>query len=171
MPPRIEFDELITMDDWSGALRRILEAAVKATEAKDALGRQDLMELLLTFIKRSPAKGEVLDMIAREAIQDLSFAEISASMERMMSSRIAELNRSIGLIDAATAESKRDGRALQLENTLEALTKARAAVEALNRTEKALSQPDINLLDKLNATGEAISAATRAIRPQEADAA
>lgn len=171
MPPRIQFDELITIDDWSGALRRILEAAVKATEAKDALGRQDLMDLLLTFIKLLPAKVEVLDMIAREAIQDLSLAEISASLERMTSSRIAEVNRSIGLIDAVTAESKRDARALQLESTLDALTKARAAVEALNRIEKALSQPDTNLLDKLNATGEAISAATEAIRPQEADAA
>ena len=76
MRPRIKFDELITIEDWSGALRQILEAAVKATEAKDALGRQDLMELLLTFIKRSPAKVEVLDMIAREAIEDLSLAEI-----------------------------------------------------------------------------------------------
>jgi hypothetical protein len=171
MPPRIKFDELITIDDWSGALRRILEAAVKATEAKDALGRQDLMDLLLTFIKLSPAQVEVLDMIAREAIQDLSLAEISASLERMTSSRIAEVNRSIGLIDAVTAESKRDARALQLESTLDALRKARAAVEALNRIEKALSHPDTNLLDKLKATGEAISAATQAISPQEADAA
>ena len=58
MPPRIKFDELITIDDWSGALRKILDAAVKATENRDAQGRQDLMDLLLTFIKRSPAKVE-----------------------------------------------------------------------------------------------------------------
>jgi hypothetical protein len=171
MPPGIKFDELITIEDWSGALRRILEAAVKATEAKDALVRQDLMELLLTFIKRSPAKVEVLDMIAREAIADLSLAEISASLERMISARNAELNRSIALIDAVAAESKEDARTLQLESTLDALTKARAGVEALNRIEKALSRPDTNLLDQLKATGEAISAATKALRPQEADAA
>ena len=171
MPARIKFDELITIEDWSGALRRILEAAVKTTEAKDALGRQDLMELLFTFIRQSPARVEVLDMIAREAIEDLSLAEISASLERMLSARNAELSRSIGLIDAVAAESKRDARALQLESTLDALTKARAAVEGLNRIEKALSQPDTHLLDQLKATGEAISAATQAIRPQEADAA
>jgi hypothetical protein len=171
MPPGIKFDELITIEDWSGALRRILEAAVKATEAKDALGRQDLMELLLTFIKRSPAKVEVLDMIAREAIADLSLAEISATLERMISARSAELSRSIALIDAVAAESKEDARALQLESTLDALTKARAGVEALNRIETALSRPDTNLLDQLKATGEAISAASKAIRPQEADAA
>ena len=171
MTPRIKFDELITTEDWSNALRRILDAAVEAREAKDALGRQDLMDLLLTFIKRSPAKVEVLDVIAREAIEDLSLAEISASLERISSSRTAELNRAVALMHAATAESKKDARALQLESTLDALTKARAAVEALNKIEKALSQPDTNLLDQLKTTGEAISAATKAIRPQEADAA
>jgi hypothetical protein len=170
MPPRIKFDELITIEDWSNALGRILDAAVKATEAKDVLGRQDLMDLLLTFIKRSPPKVEVFDVIAREAIEDLSLAEISASLERI-SSRTAELSRAVGLIDAVTAEAKKDARALQLESTLDALTKAKAAVEALNKIERALTQPDTNLLDKLKATGEAISAATRAIRPQAADAA
>jgi hypothetical protein len=170
MPPRIKFDELITIEDWSSALRRILDAAVKATETKDALGRQDLMDQLLTFIKRSPAKVEVLDVIAREAIEDLSLAEISVSLERI-SSRSAELTRAVDLIDAVTTEAKKDARALQLESTLDALTKARAAVEALNKIENALTQPDTNLLDTLKATGEAISAAASAICPQEANAA
>src|SRR4029453_1681559 len=132
MPPRIKFDELITIEDWSNALCRILDAAVKATEEKDAFGRQDLMDLLLTFIKRTPAKVEVLDVIAREAIEDLSLAEISVSLERI-SSRSAELTRAVDLIDAVTTEAKKDARALQLESTLGALTKARAAVEALNK--------------------------------------
>ena len=171
MPPRIKFDELFTVEDWSNALRRILDAAVKAIEAKDALGRQDLMDLLLTFIKRSPARVEVLDVMAREAIEHLTVAEVSASLERLSSSRTAELNRAVMLMGAAAAESKKDARGRQLESTFDALTKARAEVDALNRTEKASSRPDTNLLDQLKATGDALSAATRAIRPLEADAA
>jgi hypothetical protein len=171
MTPRIKFDELVTSEDWSNALRRILDAAVEAREAKDALGRHDLTDLLLAFIKRSPAKVEALDMIACEAIEDLSLAEISATLERIASSRTAELNRAVALMAAAAAEPKTDARALQLESTLDALAKARAAVEALNQIEKALSQPDTSLLDHLKTTGEAISAATRAMRPREADAA
>ena len=112
MPPRIKFDELITIDDWSGALRKFLDAAVKATENRDAQGRQDLMDLLLTFIKRSPAKVEVLDVIAREAIDDLALAEISVSLERI-SSRSAELNRAVGLIEAVTEEANKDARELR----------------------------------------------------------
>src|SRR5438552_2287210 len=109
MALRIKFDELITIEDWSDALRRILDAAVEATKQKDSQGRQELQDLLLTFIKKSPAKIELLDVIAREAIEDLALAEISASLERI-SSRSAELNRAVGLIDAVTAEAKKDAR-------------------------------------------------------------
>jgi hypothetical protein len=166
MPPRIKFDALITIEDWSDALRKILDAAVKATEDKDAEGRQDLMDLLLTFIKRSPAKVELLDVIAREAIEDLSLAEISESLQRI-SSRSAELNRAVGLIDAVTVEAKKDARKLQLESTLDALAKAKAAIDALNKIEKAVADPDQNLLDKLRASADAIAAATKAIGPQD----
>ena len=165
MPPRIKFDELITIDDWSGALRKILDAAVKATENRDAQGRQDLMDLLLTFIKRSPAKVEVLDVIAREAIDDLALAEISVSLERI-SSRSAELSRAVGLIEAVTEEANKDARELQLETTLDALAKAKAAVDALQKIEKAVSNPDETLLDKLKVSAEAIAAASKAISSQ-----
>jgi hypothetical protein len=162
MPPRIKFDELITIEDWSNALRKILDAAVKATEDENAEGRQDLMDLLVTFIKRSPAKVEVLDVIAREAIDDLSLAEISASLQRI-SSRSAELNRAVGLIDAVTAEAKKDARKLQMENTLDALAKAKAAIDALKAIENAVASPDKNLLQKLEASSVAIAAAAKAI--------
>ena len=162
MPPRIKFDELIAIEDWSNALRKILDAAVKATEDEDAEGRQDLMDLLLTFIKRSPAKVEVLDVIAREAIDDLSLAEISASLQRI-SSRSAELNRAVGLIDAVTAEAKKDARKLQMETTLDALAKAKAAIDALKAIENAVASPDRNLLQKLETSSAAIAAAAKAI--------
>lgn len=165
MLPKIRFDELITIDDWSDALRKILDGAVKATQDKDSQTRQDLQDLLLTFIKRSPAKVELLDVIAREAIEDLALAEISASLERI-SSRSAELDRASGLIDAVTAEAKKDARQLQLESALDALGKAKAAIDALNKVEKAVADPDQNLLQKLTVSGDAIAAAVKAIGPQ-----
>ena len=161
MLPEIKFDELITIDEWSDALRKILAAAVAATRNKDAVGRQALMDLLLTFIKRSPAKVEVLDVIAREAIEDLALAEISASLERI-SSRNAELNRAVGLIDAVTVEAKKDARKLQLEATLDALAKAKIAIDALTRIENTLTNPNKGLLDKLKGSGEAVAAAAAA---------
>jgi hypothetical protein len=167
MVPTIKFDELITIDDWSGALRRILDAAIEATRNKESQQRQELQDLLLTFTRRSPAKVEVLDVIARKAIEDLAVAEISASLERM-ASRSAELDRAGGLIEAVTAEATKDARKLQLESTFTALAKAKAAIDALNRIEKAVANPDQSFLQKLKASGDAILSAIEAIGPQEA---
>ncbi len=164
MIPKIKFDELITIEDWSGALETILDAAVKATENADSQERQDLQDLLLTYIKRSPAKVELLDVIAREAIEDLALAQIAVSLERI-SSRSAELDRAVALIKNVTAEAKKDERSLQLESTLDALAKAKAAIDALTKLEKSLAGADQNLLQKLKASGEAVAAVVKAIGP------
>jgi len=164
MIPKIKFDNLIAIEEWSDALRAILDATVAAIENEDSQERQALQDLLLTFIKRSPAKVELLDVIAREAIEDLALAEISVSLARI-SSRSAELNRASGLIDAVTAEARKDARTLQMESTLDALAKAKAAIDALNKIEKAAATPDQNLLQKLKASSEAIAAAAKAIHP------
>jgi hypothetical protein len=165
MLPRIKFEELITIDQWSEALRKILAAALTATENKDSVERRDLQDLLLTFIKKSPAKIELLDVIAREAIEDLALAEIAVSLERI-SARAAELDRASGLIDAVSADARKDVRTLQLESALDSLAKAKIAIDTLNKFEKALTNPDLSLLQKLKASGEAIATATKAINQQ-----
>ena len=165
MVPKIKFDDLIAIEDWSDALRKILDAAVEATEQRDSQARLDLQDLLLAFTKRSPAKVELLDVIARDAIEDLALAEIAVSLERI-SSRSAELSRAVDLIGAVTAEAKRDARALQLESTLDALAKAKTAIDTLNRLEKTLASPDQDLLQKLKASADAIAAVAKAIRGQ-----
>jgi hypothetical protein len=163
MKPKIKFNELITIEDWSAALQRILDAASEATRNEDAEGRQALMDLLLMFIKRSPAKVEVLDVIAREAIEDLALAQISVSLERL-AARSAELARAVGFIDAVAADARKDARALQLESTLDALRKAKVAVDALRKVEKALDEPDAGLLEALKASSDAIGLAAEAMR-------
>ena len=163
MLPAIKFDELITIDDWTDALRRTLDAAVEATQAKDAPGRRDLQDLLQTFIKRSPAKVELLDVIAREAIEDLAIAEISMSLERI-SSRSAELTRATGFVEAATVEAKKDVRQLRLETTLDALAKAKAAIDAIHELEKSLTAPDQSLLQKAKSSADALTALSNALK-------
>jgi hypothetical protein len=164
MVPKIKFDALITIDDWSAALARILQAARAATEARDSTDRLALQDLLLAYIKRSPAKVELFDVIARGAIEDLALAEIGVSLERI-AARSAELTRATALVAAAAAEASKDARALQLDGTRDALTKARAAIEALTRLERAADDPDLDLLQKLKASGDAIGIAVRAMGP------
>ena len=169
MLPKINFDRLLTIDQWTNALVTILDAAVEATADKDSTLRIDLQDLLLTFIKRSPPMVESLDTIARQAIEDLAVAEIDASLERI-TARSAELTRATGLIKAVTEEAKKDTRTLQLESTLDALAKAKVAIEAFDKLEKTVSTPDKSLLEKLKASLEAIGTVTKALTPQKAGA-
>jgi hypothetical protein len=162
MLPSIKFDELITIDDWAEALRRILDAATEATRNKNAQGRRDLQDLLATFIKRSPAKIELLDVIARETIEDLAIADISASLERI-SGREAELTRAVGLVTAATTEAKKDARQLKLESTLDALARAKAALDAFSQFEKTVMKPDLTLLQKVQALADALATLTKSV--------
>lgn len=162
MLPSITFDELITIDDWSAALGRIVDAAVAATRNRDATERRDLQDLLQTFIKRSPAKIELLDVIARETIEDLAIADITASLERI-SSRGAELTRAVALVTAATADARKDARQLKLEATLDALARAKVAVEAFSQFEKTATQPDQSLLQKFSALADALASLTKAV--------
>ena len=119
------------------------------------------------MIKKSPPTVELLDVIAREAIDDLALSEISASLARI-ASRDAELLRTTGMISAVTREAKMDARALQLESTFEALAKAQAAVDAFTKLEKALKKPDQKLLAKLKAAAEAITSVNELVQPDSA---
>ena len=164
MAPKIKFDDLISIDDWASALRKVLDAAVEATKNGNSAERLDLQDLLMSYIKRSPAKVEVLDVIARETIEDLALAEIAASLERI-SSRSSELDKAVGLIDAVTAEARKDARKLQLESTFEALGKVKIALEGLKKLESSLTDPDQMLLQKLKTSSDAIAELSKVIKP------
>ena len=135
---------------------------MEATRNRAAQTRRDLQDLLQTFIKRSPAKVELLDVIARAAIEDLAIAEIAASLERI-SSRGVELTRATELVTAAATEAKKDARQLRLESTLEALAKAKAAIDALHQLEKAATTPNQSLLQRLKASADALAALTTSL--------
>ncbi len=160
MIPNIDFDDLITTKDWADALQSILTAASAATAAANSTDRSALRGLLLTFIKNSPPKVELLDVIAREAIEDLALADISQSLQRI-ASRNAELEQATKMIAGVTAEAQKDARTLQLESTLSALAKAQTAIDALRAIET--SGP---LNAKLSSVADAI-AAVNALVPKK----
>ena len=164
MIPNIKFATLFTTQNWADALKEILSQARQETDPDERISLQDL---LLVYIKKSPPTVELLDVIAREAIDDLALSEISASLARI-ASRDAELLRTTGMISAVTREAKMDARALQLESTFEALAKAQAAVDAFTKLEKALKKPDQKLLAKLKAAAEAITSVNELVQPDSA---
>ena len=60
----INFDLLITIDDWAGALQQLLDdasAAIKRIDQQAKLGAQGALR---NFAKLSPVEAEFLDNIA-----------------------------------------------------------------------------------------------------------
>lgn len=153
--PNINWDELRFIKDWSAALTQILAEAKTAREANDSEARQELQDLLLQFVKNSPPNCEALDKIARRAAEDLFIEQTSAAVAAI-SARMNELKSATGLIEGVTSENKETARSLQLKNVTSAIDKARNAVQALKTIERALANPDNDLLTKIEALLRAV---------------
>ena len=63
-----------------------------------------------------------------------------------------------------------DNAAAACPQVLDALAKAKVAIEAFDKLEKSVSAPDKSLLEKLKASLEAIGTVTKALTPQKAGA-
>jgi hypothetical protein len=79
----IRWDELISIKDWSAALKKILDEARTAVEQNDSDKRLALQALLVEYVKKSPAKCEELDTIANQAARDLFLSQIEASLKKL----------------------------------------------------------------------------------------
>lgn len=153
--PNIVWEDLRFIKDWSAALNQILAEAKTAREANDFDARQELHELLLQFIKNSPPNCEALDKIARRASADI-FEEQTGAAVAAITARMNELKAATGLIEGVTAENKENTKSLQLKNVVSAIDKAKNAVESLKTIERALTNPDNNLLGKIEALLRAV---------------
>ena len=153
--PNIVWEELRFIKDWSAALNQILAEAKSASEANDFDARQELHDLLLQFIKNSPPNCEALDKIARRASADI-FAGQTGAAVAAITARMNELKAATALIEGVTSENNEDTKSLQLKSVVSAIDKDRNAVESLKRIEQALTNPDNNLLAKLEALLRAV---------------
>jgi hypothetical protein len=154
--PQINFDELVTLADWTAALQSILDEAKTAIQSNDQGKKLELQDQLRAYIKRSPEKCEFLDNIAHKAIDDL-FISVVGSALSAIDARNAELKKATAVVADVTHEAENDAKSIQFKTAIEVLTKAKAAVEKLKALEQQLAQPDQNLLDKIKALTDAIS--------------
>lgn len=154
---QINFDTLVTIDDWAGALRQLLNDATAAISANDQQAKLDAQDALRTFSKLSPVQCEFLDNIAHKAVNDL-FISVADSALAAIASRNAELQQATKLIKNVAAEAQKETKSIQFEKVISALDKAKSAAETLKTLETSLAQPDQNLLAKIKALTDAIDA-------------
>jgi len=156
----INFDMLITAEDWADALQQLLDDAKAAINANDQQAKLDAQDSLRTFSKLSPVQFEFLDNIAHKAVNDL-FNSVAGSALAAISSRNAELQQATKLIKNVTSEAQKDAKSIQFEKVISVLDKAKSAAEALKTLETSLAQPDQQLLSKIKALLDAIDSLTQ----------
>lgn len=154
---QINFDSLVTIDDWAGALQQLLNDAKAAINANDQQAKLNAQEALRTFSKLSPVQCEFLDNIAHKAVNDL-FISVADSALAAIASRNAELQQATKLIKNVATEAQKDAKSIQFERVISALDKAKSAAETLKTLETSLAQPNQNLLAKIKALTDAIDA-------------
>ncbi len=152
--PIIDWDDLILLSDWAAALRQLLDAAEVAIQATDGQ-RQQVSELLRTFIKNSPVDAGALDNLATRAITGLNIAVMSDALTTIKGLN-AELGHQVALIAGVTKQAKADTEKLKLAGLEKALKTARTALVALKAANKALGSSDAELTEKLDALVKAM---------------
>jgi hypothetical protein len=157
--PTIKWDDLILLSDWANALRELLDAAKQAIEASDG-PRQQVSELLRTFIKNSPIDAGALDILATRAITGLNIAVMRDALT-VIKGLNAELGHQLALIDGVTKQAQEGADKLKLGNLEKALKTARTALLALKAANKALDSPDAQLTKKLDDLVSAIDGALK----------
>jgi hypothetical protein len=156
----INFDLLVTIEDWAGALQQLLDDAKAAIQANDQQARLDAQRALRKFTELSPVEAESLDDIALEAINDL-FESVAATALANIAARNAELQKAIESMKDVTSQAEKTTKSLQFEKVISAMDKAKSAAEALKALETALAQPDQTLLRRIKDVTDAIDALTR----------
>ena len=151
----INFDLLVTIEDWAGALQQLLDDAKAAIQANDQQAKLDAQTALRTFTKLSPVEAEFLDNIALKAINDLFIAVASAALDAI-AARNAELQQATKLIKDVTSQAEKNTKSIQFEKVISAMDKAKSAAEALKALENSMVQPDQNLLGRIKAVTDAI---------------
>lgn len=156
----INFDLLVTLEDWAGALQQLLDDAKAAIQANDQQARLDAQGALQNFTEMSPVEAEFLDNIATRAINDL-FEAVAATALANIAARNAELQEATKSIKDATSHADKSTKSIQFEKVISAMDKAKSAAEALKALETALAQPDQTLLRRIKDVTDAIDALTR----------
>ncbi len=153
--PIIDWNDLILLEEWAAALQQLLAAAVSAVQSPTGK-RQEVAELLRTFIKKSPIDAGALDSIATSAIIDLNISIIADAIQALKKRQVA-LQQQIDLITGVTAQAKNDAKELRLDKVNKVLAEAKTALGALQQANQALGAPDKKLTEKIEAILKAIA--------------
>lgn len=147
--PIIDWNNLLLLSEWAGALRQLLEAAEEAIESHILAQRQQVNQLLKRFIKESPVDAGPLDDIATAAIIDVNLAVIEDALFAIKQ-RQAELQKLNDLILGVTDQAKSSTEKLRLDKLKKAVDHTKTALEGLKAVNDITGKAGSSLTKKLD---------------------
>lgn len=144
------FAGLSSLEQWAKALEDLLAEAQSAVESQNLDAKRQAQKNFLEFIKASPPKCNFLDQIAGRAATNVFESVVDQALAEL-SARNDELHTVTEAMNGIAEEAQKDARALMFEDTIGALTKVTAVLEAFKELEEQLDTPDAELLGQIAA--------------------
>ncbi|GAB3995621.1 hypothetical protein GCM10028807_36260 [Spirosoma daeguense] len=152
----MNFDELITVADWTSALQQIVSLADAAFKSRDQDEIDKVQDLLFKFQEQSPPSVNNLDTIAFKVSKELAKENKEQVLKNLndLSKELVTLSK---FLDVATEHALLKSDAIQLKNTKDFLSKAKASLEILKGLREDLQDPTTNLGKKVEEVFKAIN--------------
>jgi hypothetical protein len=161
---QIDFGTLTTVDDWSNALKTLIDDARIAVQNNDSDARLATQAQLTDFITNSPSFCAPLDVVARDTARDLFTSELNAALASL-ASRDADLAKATATIGGATAHANQSAKSIQFTQAISFLDKSKDVLVQLKTIEEQLAAPDVDLLTKIQTVIAAIEELKNARQP------
>jgi hypothetical protein len=150
----IEWDQLYVKKDWANALDQLLaEARVSGIE-NQAERLFVCQEDLLKFIELAPTDAEDLKLIAKDAIKNLQYIQVSDDLKAIDQYLLALQDPAIQLEGITTAMDQEKSRLFT--KTIEILNQASSSIDVLVKMEKQLTEPNQDLILRIDAVSRSI---------------
>ena len=151
----MNFDEFITVSDWTQALQQLISLANNAVQQNDQNELGTIQDLLIQFQNQSPPSMNSLDVIAFKTVNALNKTQRQAVLTSLNELSLELINLT-KLINKATDQATQSTDEIQLKNTKEFLTKAKVSLGILTGLRADMQDTTTDLGKKVEAVFKAI---------------
>jgi flagellar hook-basal body complex protein FliE len=151
----MNFDKLVTVQDWTEALRELIRRGQNAVDQNNTEEIGNVQDLLFDFQLASPKSFDDLDEIAFKTAQELNAQNRAALLTTLteLSQKLVDLSHTL---DVSTEQALAKSDEIRLKNVINGLDKAKTGLDILLELREDLRDKDSELGKKVEAVFIAI---------------
>lgn len=151
----MNFDTLVTVQDWTEALQALIRRGQNAVDQNNTEEIENIQDLLLDFQLASPKSFDDLDAIAFKTAQELN-AQNRVTILNTLTELSEELVTFSNTLSVSTEQALAQSDKIQLKNVMDVLEKANTGLAILVDLREDLQNTDSELGKKAEAVFIAI---------------